>query len=174
MIAAVRDPEDWQLALESQAAVLFLLCGDIITVKALVEQAKAAGKLVFVHIELLGGLGRDNRAVDFIASEVKPDGIISTRSGQIKHAKELGLLTVQRFFLVDSLSVSTALETAKSVKPDMIEIMPGMPGVVRKIIGRVDAGLIAGGLIEDKEEVYKILSAGAQNISTSRRELWDL
>ncbi|MDD6032810.1 MAG: glycerol-3-phosphate responsive antiterminator, partial [Oscillospiraceae bacterium] len=67
VIAAVRDPARWQQALASPAPVLFLLCGDILTARGLVDVARVRGKQVFVHMELLGGLGRDNRAVDFIA-----------------------------------------------------------------------------------------------------------
>lgn len=173
IIAAVRDPLRWESAIRSPASVLFLLCGDIMTVQEMVGQAKAAGKQVFVHLELLGGIGRDNRAIDFIANRVCPQGIISTRSSQVRYAREKGLLTVQRFFLVDSLSVGTAVETARSIRPDFVELMPGiMPGVIRRLSEELDSGVIAGGLIETKEQVLEALSAGADNVSTSREELW--
>ena len=35
-----------------------------------------------------------------------------------------------------------------------------------------DIPVIAGGLIETKEEIYKALSAGAAAVSTGARELW--
>ena len=94
VIAAVREPSDWSRAVASPAAVLFLLCGDILSAGDMIAAARSAGKRVFVHLELLGGLGRDNRAVDFAALRLCPDGIISTRSAQIRWARERGLSTV--------------------------------------------------------------------------------
>lgn len=175
IIAAVRDPARWEEAVASPAKVLFLLCGDILTARELVTAAKMAGKYSFVHMELLGGIGRDASAVEFIAKEVCPAGIISTRTAQIRSAREKGLLTVQRFFLLDSLSIDTTVETALAARPDFVELMPGiMPGVIRRLSGKLESGIIAGGLIETKEQVMEALSAGADNVSTSREELWSL
>ena len=175
IIAAVRDPARWNEAVASPAKVLFLLCGDILNVRELVASAKAAGKYPFVHLELLGGIGRDASAIEFIAREVAPAGIISTRTAQIRSAKEKGLLTVQRFFLLDSQSLDTAVETARTARPDFVELMPGiMPGLIEKLSAKIDSGIIAGGLIETKEQVMEALSAGADNVSTSRESLWKL
>ena len=174
VIAAVREPSDWSRAVASPAAVLFLLCGDILSAGDMIAAARSAGKRVFVHLELLGGLGRDNRAVDFAALRLCPDGIISTRSAQIRWARERGLSTVQRFFLVDSQSVETALETALSTRPDYVELMPGLlPGVIRRLAGALPCGIIAGGLIETRAQAVEALSAGAGNVSTSCAKLWE-
>jgi len=173
IIAAVRDPARWEEAVASPAKVLFLLCGDILTVRELVAAAKAQGKFTFIHMELLGGIGRDASAVEFIAREVCPSGIISTRTSQIRSAREKGLLTVQRFFLLDSLSLDTTVETARAARPDFVELMPGiLPGLISRLSGKLDSGIIAGGLIETKEQVMEALSAGADNVSTSREDLW--
>lgn len=51
---------------------------------------------------------------------------MSTRTGIIKIAKDLDLITVQRFFVVDSHSVGTSLDSIRISKPDLIEIMPGV------------------------------------------------
>ena len=173
VIAAVRDPSRWEEAVASPAKVIFLLCGDILTVRELVSSAKAGGKYPFVHMELLGGIGRDASALEFIAREVRPSGLISTRTAQIRSAKEKGMLTVQRFFLLDSQSLDTAVETARAARPDFVELMPGiLPGLIGRLAGKLDSGIIAGGLIESKEQVLEALSAGADNVSTSREELW--
>lgn len=175
LIAAVRSPDRWEAAICSPAAVLFLLCGDIITVGEMVSAARAKGKRVFVHLELLGGIGRDNCAIDFIAQEIRPSGVISTRSAQIRYAKSRGLVTVQRFFLVDSMSLATAVDTAQALKPDFVELMPGiMPGIIRRFSSKLSSGIIAGGMIETKEQVIEALSAGARNVSTTNEGLWYL
>lgn len=82
-------------------------------------------------------------------------------------------MTVQRFFILDSRSVSTAFESIKTSKPDMIEIMPGlMTRQITYFADSTDIPVIAGGLIETKDDVISALSAGASAISTSRSELW--
>ena len=175
IIAAVREPARWNEAITSPAKVLFLLCGDIMTVRDMVTAAKNNGKYPFVHLELLGGIGRDASAIEFIAKEVAPTGIISTRTAQIRSAKERGLVTVQRFFLLDSQSLDTAVETARVSRPDFVELMPGiMPELISRFSGKVTSGIIAGGLIETKEQVMEALSAGADNVSTSKELLWEL
>ena len=102
--------------------------------------------------------------------------LVVSASG-IRAAKERGLLTVQRFFLLDSQSVTMAAETAASVRPDMVEVMPGIcPRVIRRLSSAEGRRLpvIAGGMIEEKEDIVEALSAGASGVSTSRTELWEL
>ena len=59
-----------------------------------------------------------------------------------------------------------------ATKPDIMEIMPGTMG---KIIKRFSGGkipLIAGGLVETRQEVTSALSLGALAVSTGKEELW--
>ena len=44
----------------------------------------------------------------------------------------MGLFTIQRFFIVDSHSVDTAVESIRIGKPDVVEIMPGVIGKTKK------------------------------------------
>ena len=106
-------------------------------------------------------------------AELGADGIISTRAGLIRAAKDCGLETVQRFFLVDSHSVETAIESIRACNPSMVELMPGVvPKVIRRFCGEIRQPVIAGGLIETREEAVQALSAGAAAISTAQPALW--
>ena len=59
--------------------------------------------------------------------------------------------------------------------PDMVELMPAaMPHVIKKICGVLEFPVIAGGLIESKEDIMDVLNAGALGVSTGRQELWKL
>lgn len=76
--------------------------------------------------------------MDFLAEATKADGIISTRPNLIHHAKELGLITVQRFFLLDSISFENVVR--QSSHADVIDILPGaMPDVIRASVSAGDA-----------------------------------
>lgn len=172
IIAAIRNL-GWEDALRSPAQVLFYLSADLMTVGQRVREAHEAGKLVFVHVDLAEGVGKDRTGVRFLA-QCGVDGVISTRPQIIRYGKEQGLLTVQRFFALDSQGMESIDEMLRNTNPHLMEIMPG---VVCKAIRRFSRGnipVIAGGLIETKAEVTEALGSGAAAVSTGRRELWAL
>ena len=108
------------------------------------------------------------------ARHIGVDGIISTRVNIIKMARELGLFTVQRFFIVDSHSIDTTIDSIKASKADMVEIMPGLVyKVIENLHGRIDTPIIAGGLRDSVNEVASALRAGAAAISTGNERLWE-
>ena len=106
VIAAVKDEAGLQAALQSECEVIFLLFGTVLSVAGLVEQVRAAGKLAIVHIDLVDGLSQREVAVDGLARMCAPDGIISTKPTLVRRARHLGMLTVQRAFILDSLALS--------------------------------------------------------------------
>lgn len=170
IIAAVRD-HLFEKALKSPVDVIFLLGCDIATIADRIKKAKVAGKYIFIHIDLADGIGKDKSGIKFLAA-CGADGIISTRSNLIKYAKEQGLITVQRFFAYDSHGVNSIQDVLANTKPDIMEIMPGTMG---KIIKRFSGGtipLIAGGLVETRQEVTTALNLGALAVSTGKEELW--
>jgi glycerol uptake operon antiterminator len=128
--------------------------------------------LTYIVMDMFEGLGRDAAAVEFV-SKFSPYGIISTRGNIIKHAKTLGLCTVQRFFIVDGQSVKTALETVRQTKPSYAELMPGLVYKAIQAFAEEKTPIIAGGLVSTEEEVSKALEAGAVAVSTSVKELYN-
>ena len=129
-------------------------------------------KLIFVHADLAEGIGNDREGVGYLKS-LGVDGIISTRTAMIRYAKEWELGTVQRFFIVDSHSIDTAVDTIRTSRPDMIEIMPGvLAKIIRKFRENIQMPVIAGGLVETKMEVMEALDAGASAVSTGSKTLW--
>lgn len=172
IIAAIRN-DRWEEALASPAQVLFYLSADLLSVRQRITRAHEAGKIILIHIDLADGIGKDRSGLKYLA-QCGVDGIISTRAPMIRAARELGLLTVQRFFLLDSKGMESIAETLAVSSPHLIELMPG---VIGKAISRfADCGtpVIAGGLIETKPEVTDALGRGAAAVSTGIRELWYL
>ena len=173
VIAAARSDSELLIASKSKVDIIFMLSPNISDIKKQTELVHSHGKKIFIHLDLAEGIGKDEYGIRF-AKEQGVDGIISTRTNIIKMAKKEGLFTVQRFFLVDSQSVATTIESAKASKADMIEIMPG---TISKIINRLKEELktpiVAGGLIETKEEINEAISCGATAISTGKQEFWE-
>lgn len=176
IIAAARHGDEFLEAVKSPCDIIFWLSPNIMTLRSYLTKARSVAggedKKIFIHIDMADGIGKDSAGLEYLCY-LGIDGIISTRSNLIKSARELGLMTVQRFFILDSRSVSTAFESIKTSKPDMIEIMPGlMTRQITYFADSTDIPVIAGGLIETKDDVISALSAGASAISTSRSELW--
>ena len=175
VIAAVRQTETLSAACTAQPEILFLLHATVSDVASRVSTAKAAGKCVFLHADLIEGLSADSAAMRYLRSTTAADGIISTRSGVIRAAKDCGFLTVQRFFVVDSQAEETVLRTVSQTTPDCVELMPGIiPTVISRLSAKLSLPVIAGGLVETKEQVVSLLSAGACGVSTSCPELWNI
>jgi len=173
IIAAVRDMSSLPAALKSRVSAIFLLCGEICSLGEAVAAGHRAGKPIFLHIDLVEGLGRDKAAIKYLAQEVKPDGIITTRSHLIRYAKDYKLYTIQRIFVLDSLSLKTGIANVKETEPDALECLPGiMPRVLNRLARELSQPVIAGGLIRSREEIEAILAAGAVAVSLSEQTLW--
>ena len=170
VVAAVRK-ENFDEAINSPAEVIFLLEGSVMTLREKIETVHKCGKIIFIHIDLIKGIGKDKCAVELLAS-FGADGIISTRAQLIRFAKEIGIIAVQRYFAVDSQGLDSIKEMITSTKPDFIEIMPGVIPKAIAPFAAEEIPVIAGGLIETKAEVTAALGSGATAVSTGKKELW--
>ena len=173
IICAVKDVNNIDEALSSDAEIIFCLCGNIFNLPDIVAKVKNKGKLIFLHIDLIEGFSKDATALKYICEKIKPDGIISTKNNLLKVAKELGLLTVQRLFIIDSLSIETTVKTSAMINPDAIEILPGiMPRIINQLSHTLTVPVIVGGLISEKEDIINATENGALGVSTSSKNLW--
>lgn len=175
IIAAVKNSEGLEHVLTGDNRVVFLLYGDVCSLPGLVDQLHQAGKLAIVHTDLITGLAAKEVAVDYVASVGRADGMISTRPSFIRRGRELGLFTILRFFVFDSLSLENVRPAAAAAQPDMVEILPGiMPKVISRIVAATRTPLICGGLIMDKSDVMEALNAGALAVSSTSESVWQL
>ena len=173
VIAAAKDVHGLEDACQSEIQIIFILFGDIINLPNIVKKAKLCGKLVFVHMDLIEGLDTKEISAKYIRDFTEADGIISTKSNVIKAGNEMGLITVQRFFMLDSMAMEKAKKHMEYAYADAFEILPGViPKVIKKISNFTEIPIIAGGLIEDQNDTYTALDSGASAISTTNKSLW--
>ena len=155
-----------------KALVFLLNSQNILNIEDIISLAHRVRKKVFIHFDFLDGVGKDKYGIRYLKNK-GADGIISTKTNLILLAKEEGLLTVQRFFIVDSKAIATAFDSISTSKPDMVEIMPGiMPEVITNFVNSVKPKVIAGGLISTKQQISQGLEAGAFAVSTGNSDLW--
>lgn len=175
VIASVKDDAGLEAAIRSDVAVVFLLYGDVLTIRELVQRTHDAGKAVFVHLDLIEGLAAREVSVDFIARNTAADGVLSTKVALTRRARELGLVAIQRFFLLDSMAIANIERHLSPECSDLIEVLPGlMPKIIRRVCRVSGKPVITGGLITDKEDVTGALSAGAVAVSTTNPNVWSM
>ena len=177
IVAAVKDDAGLEMCLKSDVDAVFILYGDICTISDIVAKVKDAGKIAMVHMDLISGLSPRDISLDFIRKYTRADGIITTKSNLITHAKEIGLATVLRHFVLDSMAlinIERQSHAGRDSQPDMIEILPGIiiPKMIKKICAMSRVPVICGGLIQEKEDVLNALASGAAAISTTSSEVW--
>ena len=170
IIAAVKNMKDIEVSCTiEEIQVIFILFGDVCSIDRIVKRVKDAGKVAMVHVDLISGLSPKEVSVEYLKEHTEADGIISTKPSLIKKAKELGMYTILRYFLLDSMAFENI------VRPDFIEVLPGvMPRVIKRICSSIKTPIIAGGLITDKEDVMAALSAGAIAVSSTNHQVWKM
>lgn len=175
VIAGIKNDEWLQACQKSDCEIVYILYGDICNIADIVQQIKDCGKMAVVHVDLITGFSTKDICVDFIKKYTEADGIISTKPFLIKRANELGLFTVQRFFMIDAITYANIKKHVRENNPDVIEVMPaGLTKMIRYVLEEVDKPLVASGLILDKEDVLEALKAGSIAVSTTNQAMWEL
>lgn len=167
--------DEWLEALpESDCDIVYIVYGDICTIPEIVEKVKEAGKMAIVHMDLIVGLSSKEISVDFLKKYTRADGIISMKPAMIKRAKDVGLFTIQRFYLMDRFTYANIEKHIKNCNPDIVEFLPaGLSKVMSFLIEKIDRPVVASGLTQDKDDVMGALKVGAIAVATSNRRVWD-
>ncbi|WP_407271148.1 glycerol-3-phosphate responsive antiterminator [Radiobacillus sp. PE A8.2] len=175
ILPAVKNMKNFEKLLKSEHEYIVFLESRLSQIGDLVAYAKRANKKVLVHADLIQGLKADEYGVEFLIRNVHVDGIISTRGAAISIAKKNKIIAIQRLFALDSHALNHNLKMINKVRPDYIEVLPGVvPAVIQEVAETTSLPVIAGGLIKTKEDVQQALDGGAVAITTSRAELWEL
>jgi glycerol uptake operon antiterminator len=173
ILPAVRDMKQLEKFLESNYKYGVLLDSHLGQLKAIMNAVKRVNKGLLLHVDLIQGLKHDEYAVEFLCQELKPAGIISTRSSVIVKAKQKGVYAIQRVFLLDSTALEKSYHLIQKIKPDYIEILPGIiPSLIQEVHQKTGIPVLAGGLIRSEQDVAEALKAGATAVTTSKRDLW--
>lgn len=172
VVAAVKDENDLEVALQSEINVIFVLFGNILNVKTISEKISNSKKIGIVHVDLVEGLSSNEFALKFLKQNTDFQGIISIKPQVLRSAKKLGFIAVQRIFMMDSLSKEN-MKNHLVKECDAVEILPGLLfKIIKELSLTLDKPLIAGGLISEKEDVVETLKSGATCISTTKKDIW--
>jgi glycerol uptake operon antiterminator len=176
IIPSVRNLKYFEDSLKTSSKIIFLSEAHIGSLTSLAKKCHERRKIVFVNIDLIGGISKDQLGIKFLKDIFKVDGIISASSRHLNMAKNENLFTIQRFFLLDSRAFDSSMDALKTSKIDAVEILPG-PMAARfsaEIKLKKDIPLLAGGFIRTVDSLKDIYQAGFMGVTTSERNLWDV
>lgn len=139
----------------------------------LINIMKKHDKKVLIHLDLIKGLASDEFAAIYLIQELKVDGIITTKPRVVKVCKKRGVIGIMRVFLKDRHSLDQTIELVQSTEPDLLEVLPYMPSIVKYLQSKLACSILMGGLISTPKQVEKTLNKGVVAITTSKVELWN-
>jgi glycerol uptake operon antiterminator len=160
VLPAVKKMKDFEKVLATNYDYIVLLDIHIGQLHSLMQYAKTSNKKILLHADLIQGLKNDEYAAEFLCQTFKPAGLISTRGSILR-------------ILLDTIALETSYKLVEKVKPDFIEVLPGVvPHLINEVNEATGIPIIAGGLLRTREEVDQVLTAGAIAVTTSRKNLW--
>ncbi len=171
--AAIKSAEDREFALTSDALLLFVLKGNAFELPRFVARAHELGKGVVVHIELMGGIGKDRAGIQYL-HQIGIDAIITSRAQLVTAGKAEGLVTIQRLLLTDGAALEAGMRAISRAAPDLVEVLPGIlfPEIAQTLRRTISGPFIAGGFLRTTEDIAAVRDAGGILSSSSARNLW--
>ena len=170
--AAITANDQLDGALESCAPVVFILRGNGLHIGSLVKQVHGAGKLVAVHVDLVGGLRADRASVAWLAA-AGVDAVISSHGQLMASIRHEGMTAILRLLLTRRSHLDTAVGAIARSNPNIVEVLPGviLPSVA-SLLPDFGVPVLAGGFIRTATDVEAVLATGALGVTTSTDQLW--
>lgn len=162
-------------ACNGDAPILFLTKTNICNLHGIVEPIHAAKKKAFVHLEFMNGFKADREGLKLLKNAYKVDGVVSANLHALFEANSLGLETIYRLFLVDSISLERSENVLKGAHFSGIEVLPAINAIeeVQDLKEKLpNEFLIAGGFVRKQEVINRAFHEGYTAVDTSDPTLW--
>src|SRR5712692_12067245 len=174
MLPAIRDSNTLQQALDIGYRQLLLERGSLLAMVGPLAAAARQGVAIFVNLDAVEGLAADSAALAFLATDLGFSGVLSVKPHLLRDAGRFRLRTIQRIHALDSTGLETGLRTLASPAPQALAIAPALaiPHVVATVRAVTSVPLWGTGYVTTSEQAQRILAAGAEVVSSSRREVW--
>lgn len=115
ILPAIRNMKQFDEFLNSSFSYGVILDIHLGQLKGVIREAQKHGKKMMVHVDLIQGIKHDEYGAEFICQDIKPAGIISTRSNVIAKAKQKKIYAIQRLFLLDTSAMEKAWSLSASI-----------------------------------------------------------
>jgi glycerol uptake operon antiterminator len=174
IIACVNNLDRLDMALNSHCEIIFIVTGNIFNLKEISQKIKDKNKGLFISVETIDGFSKDTWGLEYIVKNIELDGIITKKHNLVKLCKDMGIFTIEKILIHDTIELKDSISSLRALRPHAIDISPGiMPKVISRFNKELKIPIIASGLIEDKMDVELALSAGAIGVSSSSPIVWN-
>lgn len=145
---------------------------NLFDLRPLLEHAHERGQAVYVNMDHIDGIAPDLAGFRYLATQLHITGVLSSHGKILAQAKSFDLQTIQRIFAVDSTGLEAALESVDDQQVDLLAISPAL--VIPYVIPQISLHLpfIGIGFVSTRQQVQRVLDAGAIAVTVSRPELW--
>ncbi len=173
IIAAIKEMDKLEIALNSPCENIFLLSGNIFNLKEISQRVKSKDKGLYILVDSIDGFSKDTWGLEYIIKNIELDGIITSKSNLIKLCKDMGVFTIQRMLIHNSKELKEGLASIKTFRPNAINVCPGiMSKIIDKMYQETMLPIIASGLIETTKDVTLALTSGAKGVASTCSSTW--
>ncbi len=116
VMAALCREEDLDDLCLSRVKLAYIFCGTLKTLPSIVERVRKARIIPFVYMDFIDGLSSKDSAVDFVKYYTNAAGIVTTKSNQVRRAKALEMLAIQRFLCLTPFHRLISATRSKAVQ----------------------------------------------------------
>ena len=176
VIPCTNDLSIYQDEKYKKSSVILLYDFSIFDIRKFKLSVGESNKFTIFSIETMSGIANDDEGVRFLKDFLGIQAIESSSPRALSSAKKIGLITIQTIFTFDSKSIAKAVKMMQEIKPDFIDIRPGISMLKFKtLFGSIEKkNIICSGLISSSEEIKLLIGNGAVAVTTSKNQLWDL
>lgn len=171
IIPSVRELRYLSLACKTTSPLVLLTNTNIGNLKSQVAYVHKHHKKACVQLEMIDGLANNQTAIRLLKQLFKVDAISTTNIMSANAAKKIGIYSIFRFFLIDSVSLSRSLTILKNSQFDAIELLPSYCSIVFypqiHDVVRPNTTFIAGGFIRTQRQIDEMFQHGINAVSTS-------
>ena len=176
IIPSIRDLRYLEEALALDCPVVQLSGAHIGNLRKLVEHCHNKGKKVLINHELVGGLGNDRTAFRMLQKLYQVDWLIGSSVSKFHMFQNLGMRTIFKIALVDSIAVENAFRFLPDVRCDALELRPFQPAMeflpqFREVF---QGDIYIAGFVNTPEKLEASRQAGFRGAMTSTRSLWSM
>ena len=170
ILPALSSMKEVEKFLESEDTFGILMNLHLGLLDGIIKEAHGKEKKILLHLDLTSGLTADVFGCEYACQVLQVDGIISTKVKVIESAKKCRKIAILRFFLIDSKSLEKGISICNTIRPDYVEVLPGIAyEIIPYIKEKVSCEIMCGGLLRSMEQIEKCMEAGACAVTISER-----
>lgn len=172
VLPVISDFKTFDMFLASDIKWCILMDFHISVLADLIHHLHEKEKYGILHMDLVHGLTADEAGTQYVCQKLHVDGVISTKAKVIETANKNHTLSIMRLFMIDSRSIEKGCELGKRLQPDYIEVLPAnTKHGIAYVKAQCSIALIAGGLIQNEEDITACLQDGVCAVTTSKLRL---